>query len=70
MAGVQEFAPTHVDTQNHCLTAWLNPTGVVYKKVSGAVARTRTADLKITNQLLYQLSYYSKLITSTFLLPF
>ena len=57
MAGVAGFEPAHGDTKNRCLTAWLHPTRMILYK-NGAVTRTRTADLMITNQLLYQLSYY------------
>ena len=58
MAGVAGFEPAHGDTKNRCLTAWLHPTiGECEERKDGAATRTRTADLMITNQLLYQLSY-------------
>ena len=53
LAGVAGFEPAHGDTKNRCLTAWLHPSTMK----NGAATRTRTADLMITNQLLYQLSY-------------
>ena len=57
MAGVGGFEPPHGDTKNRCLTAWLHPNNMMQKAKNGAPTRTRTADLMITNQLLYQLSY-------------
>ena len=60
MAGVAGFEPAHGDTKNRCLTAWLHPSTMK----NGAATRTRTADLMITNQLLYQLSYCGALILS------
>ena len=57
MAGVAGFEPAHGDTKNRCLTAWLHPNKWKNVGGNGAATRTRTADLMITNQLLYQLSY-------------
>ena len=52
MAGDIGFEPMHDGVKVRCLTAWLIPIGE-----NGAGERSRTLDLLITSQPLYQLSY-------------
>ena len=56
-------ASIQVNTQNFCLNSLktIKPCNFLrYKALIRAGGRTRTGDLLITNQLLYQLSYASK----------
>ena len=60
MAGVPGFEPGMPIPKTGALPLGYTPT-ILKREKNGAVTRTRTADLMITNQLLYQLSYYGTL---------
>ena len=53
MAGVPGIEPGMTGSKPVALPLGYTPAG----EINGAATRTRTADLMITNQLLYQLSY-------------
>ena len=42
MAGVVGFEPTHGDTKNRCLTAWLHPNDLSIRKIHKPLSKRKS----------------------------